>query len=252
MKRRSGGFTLIELLVVIAIIAILAAILFPVFLKAREAAKASNCATNIREIGIAMSLYVDANDGLLPRYENHESGLNRLMWWDFIRPYLRGDRIYRCPSLPFSKCVFTGAGPNNRIWGYGIPAPHLFMEHKSAVMSSIARSSKVMLMCDAYTLDVDADGNMVESGMPCVYCRVPSHGWNYRAQYLPDGNVAGRHGGVSDYRAKASWGKAVVLYCDLHAHIWPKEYVTQEYNTPEESRNYDIWGHFDNIAMHDN
>jgi len=248
MKRRSGGFTLIELLVVIAIIAILAAILFPVFMNAKAAARAASCQSNIKQIGIAMSLYVDANNSRLPRYDNGLSGLNRLMWWDFIKPYLRGDRTYRCPALLFSKSTDTSAGPNNRIWGYGVPAPHLFHEITAArptttSVASIPRSSKTMLLCDDYKLE-----GSVEVGFPVVYCRGPGHGWTYdTTRYLPDGNIAGRHGGVSDYKSPSSWGKTVVLYCDQHAKLWPKEYVTQEYSTLAESRSNDMWGHFDNI-----
>jgi len=66
MARYRRGFTLIELLVVIAIIAILAAILFPIFITAKEKAKATSCASNMRQIRIAMQLYVDAWNGCYP------------------------------------------------------------------------------------------------------------------------------------------------------------------------------------------
>ena len=65
MNRRTG-FTLIELLVVIAIIAILAAILFPVFAKAREQARAINCVSNMKQIGTALLMYMQDYDGLVP------------------------------------------------------------------------------------------------------------------------------------------------------------------------------------------
>ena len=66
IRRRSSGFTLIELLVVIAIIAILAAILFPVFIKAKARAQATTCASNMKQIGIAIMLYADNWSGCYP------------------------------------------------------------------------------------------------------------------------------------------------------------------------------------------
>src|SRR5579871_6111928 len=67
-QTKRGGFTLIELLVVIAIIAILAAILFPVFAQARESARTISCASNIRQIGVAILMYVQDNDERFPIY----------------------------------------------------------------------------------------------------------------------------------------------------------------------------------------
>jgi len=66
LARRKSGFTLIELLVVIAIIAILAAILFPVFARAREAARKANCQNNLKECAVALQLYWNDYDGTLP------------------------------------------------------------------------------------------------------------------------------------------------------------------------------------------
>ncbi|MDH7569634.1 MAG: prepilin-type N-terminal cleavage/methylation domain-containing protein, partial [Armatimonadota bacterium] len=67
IRRRERGFTLIELLVVIAIIAILAAILFPVFARARENARRSNCASNLKQIGMGIRQYSQDYDERLPR-----------------------------------------------------------------------------------------------------------------------------------------------------------------------------------------
>ena len=66
MSSTRRGFTLIELLVVIAIIAILAAILFPVFARAREKARQASCASNVRQLGMAYLMYLSDNDGLYP------------------------------------------------------------------------------------------------------------------------------------------------------------------------------------------
>jgi prepilin-type N-terminal cleavage/methylation domain-containing protein/prepilin-type processing-associated H-X9-DG protein len=87
---RRGAFTLIELLVVIAIIAILAAILFPVFAKARDRAKASACVSNLKQISNAMRLYADDNDDRFGR-----------KWWEWhvdLEPYIKSGEIFICPS----------------------------------------------------------------------------------------------------------------------------------------------------------
>ena len=76
--RQRRGFTLIELLVVIAIIAILAAILFPVFAQAREKARAASCLSNARQIGLAFSMYVQDFDEVYPPAVDAVSGA----WWE--------------------------------------------------------------------------------------------------------------------------------------------------------------------------
>ncbi len=103
MKR--NGFTLIELLVVIAIIAILAAILFPVFAQAREKAKQSACLSNMKQMGLAMRLYADDNDSGYPavyddRSDTNQDGrLDRQIWADKIFPYTKSRNIFACPSM---------------------------------------------------------------------------------------------------------------------------------------------------------
>jgi prepilin-type N-terminal cleavage/methylation domain-containing protein/prepilin-type processing-associated H-X9-DG protein len=127
---RRNGFTLIELLVVIAIIAILAAILFPVFAQAKVAAKQAACIMQMRQIGMAFMMYKgdyddvwvpagtdEAEPGFAPQktwigYDNNNDGLNGLWYGNVTKPavngihkgmidiYLKSDQIKRCPSQP--------------------------------------------------------------------------------------------------------------------------------------------------------
>ncbi len=105
---KSGGFTLIELLVVIAIIALLAAILFPVFSRARENARRSSCQSNLKQIGIGVMQYVQDYDDYFPTLHNDTgagsfAGNGNLdtgeeAWATLIQPYIKNTSVYQCPS----------------------------------------------------------------------------------------------------------------------------------------------------------
>lgn len=117
------GFTLIELLVVIAIIAILAAILFPVFAQAREKARQVACISNMSQIGKATRMYVDDFDGAFYSHRYNCAGgtacnpfladpqlaagitqgaRTRVFWVSVLQPYIKNYGVFRCPSNPFS------------------------------------------------------------------------------------------------------------------------------------------------------
>ncbi len=102
-KSRNYGFTLIELLVVIAIIAILAAILFPVFAPAKEAAKKTQCLSQIHELGTAMVMYLGDNDDTYPTILGPATPVNGGAngWEPYdsqIAPYVKNDQIFKCPD----------------------------------------------------------------------------------------------------------------------------------------------------------
>ena len=111
-RARTRGFTLIELLVVIAIIAILAAILFPVFAQARETARGSVCRSNMKQIGSAMMMYAQDYDEILFPYRTRDANpfradtrvsanaASRTFFNQLLQPYLKNDGVWKCPSKP--------------------------------------------------------------------------------------------------------------------------------------------------------
>jgi len=134
MNRRA--FTLIELLVVIAIIAILAAILFPVFSQAREKARGATCLSNLKQIGLGVMMYVQDYDETFPmsQYGGGSTGVPQQAWYSVIWPYVKnGDRyrdaqgveyswgthgIYACPSFPDRNQSGKYGGPGGVRAGY--------------------------------------------------------------------------------------------------------------------------------------
>ncbi len=111
MRRRA--FTLIELLVVIAIIAILAAILFPVFAQAKDSARKTQCLSNLKQIGLAMMLYTNDADGVFPLWATQVSPINGGTSTSLppdlqLKPYTKTDGIWKCPTDTIPRAPATG------------------------------------------------------------------------------------------------------------------------------------------------
>ncbi len=147
------GFTLIELLVVVAIIAILAAILFPVFARAKEAAKKTQCLSNLKQLDLAWLLYAgDADEVCAPSYFQHGG-----VAWDFrfdgpkpalglLGPYTKEGQINACPS-------FFGNRRDRPYTGYAYNATYVGGDEDSgiptAAMSQIEAPSGIAVFADA-------------------------------------------------------------------------------------------------------
>jgi prepilin-type N-terminal cleavage/methylation domain-containing protein/prepilin-type processing-associated H-X9-DG protein len=148
------GFTLIELLVVIAVIALLAAILFPVFSRAREKARQSSCASNIKNLGTAVLMYTQDFDETLPLAAYQVPPSDVLTWHDLTDAYVKNQQIWHCPSSAVKKT--DGGGKITTHYGYN--APHLTTmasdfsnagTHHAVVLADVNVPTQTVLLADA-------------------------------------------------------------------------------------------------------
>ncbi|HZT41294.1 MAG TPA: prepilin-type N-terminal cleavage/methylation domain-containing protein [Chthonomonadaceae bacterium] len=151
------GFTLIELLVVIAIIAILAAILFPVFAQARERARAISCMSNLKQIGLATMMYVQDYDetfmwqpypGWSPTQpKDPVTGITMptLGFWDTLQPYVKNQGIFSCPSN--TDYYYNGNYPMNYKVNYG--DNELIFTYKPVAEAVLQEPASLAMYADA-------------------------------------------------------------------------------------------------------
>ncbi len=163
------GFTLIELLVVIAIIAILAAILFPVFARAREKARQTACLSNTKQLGLAMQMYSQDYDEAYPTcLDGANSSAIYKTWDDAIAPYTKNDQMFICPSAERSntRCHminawicgwtnFSGTGVHSCTLA-GIPRPA-----NTVLLAEASATGIYPNLRGAYTMSVNGAGSDV-------------------------------------------------------------------------------------------
>jgi prepilin-type N-terminal cleavage/methylation domain-containing protein/prepilin-type processing-associated H-X9-DG protein len=159
--KRRNGFTLIELLVVIAIIAILAAILFPVFARARENARRASCGSNLKQIGLGIMQYTQDYDEKMPPSRNQAVGADTPWHW-LIQPYVKSVQLFRCPSnssnnnvngtprvaanIPEIKVSYLGNGGEEGETNFGGNRP--FDENNGEALASLQNPATTLLVME--------------------------------------------------------------------------------------------------------
>ncbi len=146
MLRQKRGFTLIELLVVIAIIAILAAILFPVFAKAREKARTTACLSNLKQLGLGLHMYIQDYDESFPGRcvsSTYPDCTGTNYWYQVIDPYLKSTQLLVCPSR---RTAAVGYGYNT----YAVADPATILATGSS-LAAVKDPSTLLLLADTTT-----------------------------------------------------------------------------------------------------
>lgn len=154
------GFTLIELLVVIAIIAILAAILFPVFAKARERAKQTTCLSNLKQMGQASVMYANDNDGMIIPWADTAAKTGPWQWYtDIIFKYHSSDALFVCPSSKLDqKAARVEDSTDNHPTVYGINwsiahGANPSVNFAPSQLSRVKNPAATIIFCDTGAVD---------------------------------------------------------------------------------------------------
>jgi prepilin-type N-terminal cleavage/methylation domain-containing protein/prepilin-type processing-associated H-X9-DG protein len=226
---RTQGFTLIELLVVIAIIAILAAILFPVFAQAREKARQITCASNEKQLGLAFLQYVQDNDETWPTTEY--AGANTTAaatttppatpgtaanqygtgWSSEVYPYAKATGLYKCPDDSTSQTNEAGYGEVYPI-SYGVNSNFDSSGTATTIALMGAPASTVLLfevtgvLADPTTNPLsqtaNQDGDAAGDGFDSLYVAKGDAGANYATGVLGDNQDQGANGGNTPQHSK--------------------------------------------------
>jgi len=204
------GFTLIELLVVIAIIAILAAILFPVFAKAREKARQSSCLSNVKQLNLAVLQYVQDYDEKFMFAQLVDPP--NTIWYQACEPYLKNTQILKCPSKNGTTCDY---GYNMDFLGYswGVSGS----QTAPVALGSVTSPAETVMISDSNGIFSFYGGRL--SGTSPRYDTNLYNGWD---PLSPAGAAALRHNDGSNHAfvdGHAKWLAATAVR-GAGATIW--------------------------------
>ena len=193
---RNRGFTLIELLVVIAIIAILAAILFPVFLSAQEKGRQTKCFNNMRQIGTGVLAYADDNNGAFPK-NRFQQPPAKYTWKHAVRKYVRSMDVYICPSDIGYLKPLPGASPMDesgdfpRSYAYNGTIFNEASTKTVRTLSDISHPTRLIYI-------LESRREFPDLGAWCL-------------EYASSGRYAEGLGQFQTHGKRANW-----LFCDMH------------------------------------
>lgn len=232
-KRQGKGFTLIELLVVIAIIAILAAILFPVFARARENARRTSCLSNLKQIGLGFMMYTQDYDEKYPQSFAYNPqvpangswggspGAYYWFWQNMIYPYVKSNQLFVCPNGDTSATTPYYAN-------YGVNGNVIRKSTGPISMAEISSPSTVYMVMDAGSYCLQEGGG---SYTYYNWAAKPSLGFwylpgtakyatdpGYTGFYASDFNSDGRHfdgNNVAFGDGHVKWVKTATMWNEL-------------------------------------
>lgn len=207
--RRGLGFTLIELLVVIAIIAILAAILFPVFISAKARANQTKCASNLKQIGFATAMYMDDNGSRYPLWlaDNPKTGTKEGAWYFVTQRYSKTPLLTKCPSIATRGAIISyWSNGYLNLWSNGFVANQ--GNKPSILEGQVRRRSSTVYLQDGVWADAAAG-----------YLAAQHNWFGPPTTWVNDA--------TSKDAERRHSGGANVLFCDWHVRVVrPDEFAT--------------------------